>query len=37
VARQLEHFDNLVQLFLTRAAEKGDLPFLWARRDGEWH
>ncbi|HEX2804477.1 MAG TPA: long-chain fatty acid--CoA ligase [Sphingomicrobium sp.] len=35
-ARQLEHFDNLVQMFLTRAAEKGDAPFLWARRDGEW-
>jgi len=36
MARQLERFDNLVSLFLTRAAEKGDAPFLWARRDGEW-
>src|SRR3954453_1750879 len=36
MARQLEHFDNLGALFLTRAAEKGDKPFLWARRDGEW-
>jgi long-chain acyl-CoA synthetase len=36
LARQLEHFDNLVSLFLTRAAEKGDKPFLWAKRDGEW-
>jgi long-chain acyl-CoA synthetase len=36
MARQLEHFDNLVALFLTRAAEKGDRPFLWAKRDGEW-
>jgi long-chain acyl-CoA synthetase len=36
MARQLERFDNLVSLFLTRAAEKGDKPFLWARRDGEW-
>src|SRR3982751_5236510 len=36
LARQLEHFDNLVALFLTRAAEKGDKPFLWAKRDGEW-
>jgi long-chain acyl-CoA synthetase len=36
MARQLEHFDNLVSLFLTRAAEKGDKPFLWAKRDGEW-
>jgi long-chain acyl-CoA synthetase len=36
MARQLEHFDNIVSLFLTRAAEKGDKPFLWAKRDGEW-
>jgi long-chain acyl-CoA synthetase len=36
LARQLERFDNLVSLFLTRAAEKGDKPFLWAKRDGEW-
>jgi long-chain acyl-CoA synthetase len=36
LARQLEHFDNLVSLFLTRAAEKGDKPFLWAKREGEW-
>ena len=36
MARQLERFDNLVALFLTRAAEKGDAPFLWAKRAGEW-
>ena len=36
LARQLERFDNLVSLFLTRAGEKGDAPFLWAKRDGEW-
>jgi long-chain acyl-CoA synthetase len=36
LARQLEHFDNLISLFLTRAEEKGDKPFLWARREGEW-
>jgi long-chain acyl-CoA synthetase len=36
MARQLEHFDNLVSLFLTRAEEKGDEPFLWAKRGGEW-
>ncbi|GAA3898345.1 AMP-dependent synthetase/ligase [Sphingomonas limnosediminicola] len=36
MARQLEHFDNLVSLFLTRAAEKGDAPFLWAKREGAW-
>ena len=23
-------------MFLTRAEEKGDAPFLWAKRDGEW-
>jgi len=36
MARQLERFDNLVALFLTRAQEKADLPFLWAKREGEW-
>jgi long-chain acyl-CoA synthetase len=36
MARQLEHFDNLVQMFFARAAEKGDAPFLWAKRGGEW-
>ena len=35
-ARQLERFENLVSLFLRRAAEKGDEPFLWAKREGEW-
>jgi long-chain acyl-CoA synthetase len=34
--RQLEPFPNLVTMFLTRAAEKGDAPFLWAKREGEW-
>src|SRR4029079_7673511 len=36
MARQLERFENLVAMFLARAAEKGDAPFLWAKRDGEW-
>jgi long-chain acyl-CoA synthetase len=36
MARQLEHFENLVSLFLARADAKGDEPFLWAKRDGEW-
>jgi long-chain acyl-CoA synthetase len=36
LARQLERFENLVSLFLTRAEEKGDRPFLWAKREGEW-
>src|SRR5690349_11867958 len=35
-ARQLERFDNLVAMFLKRAGEKGDSPFLWAKRDGAW-
>src|SRR5258708_15503300 len=35
MARQLEHFENLVVMFLAGAAEKGDQPFLWAKRGGE--
>jgi len=35
--RQLEQFPNLVDMFFARAAEKGDAPFLWAKRGGEWH
>jgi long-chain acyl-CoA synthetase len=34
--RQLEHFDNLVGMFLTRAAAKVHAPFLWAKSEGEW-
>jgi long-chain acyl-CoA synthetase len=34
--RTLEHFPNLVSMFFARAAEKGDAPFLWAKRDGAW-
>ena len=36
MARQLEHFPNLVTMFLARAREKGDAPFLWAKRGGSW-
>jgi long-chain acyl-CoA synthetase len=36
MARQLEHFPNLVAMFFKRAAQGGDRPFLWAKRDGEW-
>src|SRR3569833_738039 len=36
LARQLERFDNLVSLFLARAEDKGDKPFLWAKSDGDW-
>jgi long-chain acyl-CoA synthetase len=34
--RTLEHFPNLVAMFFARAREKGDAPFLWAKRDGQW-
>ena len=34
--RRFEHFPNLVTMFFTRAAEKGEAPFLWAKRDGAW-
>ena len=36
---QLTDFDvanNLVSLFLARADERGDRPFLWAKHDGKW-
>jgi len=36
VARQLERFENLIALFLARAEQKGDAPFLWAKREGQW-
>ena len=36
MSRQLEHFPNLVTMFFTRAREKGDAPFLWAKRSGAW-
>ncbi|MFS0738250.1 long-chain fatty acid--CoA ligase [Sphingomonas sp. 1P06PA] len=34
--RQLEYFPNLVTMFFTRVRERGDAPFLWAKRDGQW-
>ena len=34
--RQLEHFPNLVAMFFTRAAQGGDRPFLWAKKNGTW-
>ncbi|MEO6225169.1 MAG: long-chain fatty acid--CoA ligase [Sphingomicrobium sp.] len=36
MARQLERFENLITLFLARARDKGERPFLWAKRDGAW-
>ena len=34
--RAFERFPNLVTMFFARAAEKGEAPFLWAKRDGAW-
>ena len=34
--KRLEHFPNLVTMFLTRAREKGDAPFLWAKSGVTW-
>ena len=34
--KQLEYFPNLVTMFLTRARENGDKPFLSAKRNGVW-
>ncbi len=33
---QLEHFPNLVAMFLARVDERGDAPFLWAKKGGAW-
>ena len=34
--RQLEYFPNLVTMFFTRARERGEVPFLWAKKGGAW-
>ena len=34
--RTLEYFPNLITMFFTRAAEKGDAPFLWRKEAGAW-
>ncbi|HWH17788.1 MAG TPA: AMP-dependent synthetase/ligase [Allosphingosinicella sp.] len=34
--REFEQFPNLVTMFFARAAEKGEAPFLWAKREGQW-
>jgi long-chain acyl-CoA synthetase len=34
--RKLERFENLVAMFFARAKAKGDAPFLWAKKQGEW-
>jgi long-chain acyl-CoA synthetase len=34
--RQFEQFDSLTAMFFARALQKGEAPFLWAKRDGAW-
>jgi long-chain acyl-CoA synthetase len=34
--RTFETFPNLMTMFFTRVAEKGDAPFLWAKQSGVW-
>jgi long-chain acyl-CoA synthetase len=36
MTRAFEHFPNLVTMFFTRAAERGDAPFLWRKVEGAW-
>ena len=36
MVRQFEHFPNLVSMFLTRAQEQGEKPFLSAKTGGIW-
>jgi long-chain acyl-CoA synthetase len=36
MSRQLEHFENLVSMFFTRAQERPEAPFLWAKVGGQW-
>jgi len=31
-----EDHDNLVSMFLTRAQQRGNTPFLWRKEEGEW-
>jgi long-chain acyl-CoA synthetase len=34
--RRFEHYPNLVTMFLRRAREEGDKPFLWSKGAGGW-
>jgi long-chain acyl-CoA synthetase len=36
MAREFEHFPNLVTMFFTRARQGGERPFLWAKKEGKW-
>ena len=39
MAAQFDDFDdfpNLVSMFLTRARQRGERPFLWSKESGEW-
>ena len=34
---ELNHWPNLVTMFIQQAQRKGDAPFLWEKRDTKWH
>lgn len=34
---EIERADSLLRLFLDRARERGDSPFLWSKEGGKWH
>src|SRR5580765_7372414 len=34
--RELEHFQNLVEMFFRRASRKQDAPFLSVKQEGRW-
>jgi len=34
--RAFEHFPSLTAMFFTRAAERGESPFLWSKASGSW-
>lgn len=36
ILQDVDRANNLVEMFLMRADQKGDTPFLGAKRDGEW-
>jgi long-chain acyl-CoA synthetase len=33
---EIDRFPSLIAMFLARAEQKGDSPFLWTKQDGEW-
>ena len=34
---ELNHWPNLVTMFIQQAQHKGDAPFLWEKRGTKWH